>query len=298
MTNSIYNKKSRPSDICLKMLINLSALFAILLLTGIMGYVFLRGIPQISWQFLTTVPSTIKGTFGIAGNILNTLYIIVLTLLIATPLGVGSAIYLNEYAKPGKPVRLIEFTTETLSGIPSIIFGLFGMVFFGNTFGLGDIIGYRLGYSILTGALTLTLMILPLITRNTQEALKTVPASYRSGALGIGATKWYMIRTVLLPSAMPGIITGIILAVGRIVGESAALLFTAGSGYLLPKSVAGFFKKILESGGTLTIQLYLSMSKAQYDAAFGIAAVLLVIVLCINLLTKALSAKYESKLSY
>ena len=159
------------------------------------------------------------------------------------------------------------------------------MVFFGTTLGLG--------YSILTGALTLTLMVLPLITRNTQETLKTVPATYRSGALGIGATKWYMIRTILLPSAMPGIITGIILAIGRIVGESAALLFTAGSGYLLPKTFAGFFKKIFESGGTLTIQLYLSMSKAQYDAAFGIAAVLLIIVLFINLLTKILAKKFD-----
>lgn len=161
-----------------------------------------------------------------------------ITLLLATPIGVGSAIYLNEYARPGKLVRFIEFTTETLSGIPSIIFGLFGMVFFGNLF--------HLGYSILTGALTLTLMVLPLITRNTQEALKTVPESYRTGAMGIGATKWYMIRTVLLPSAMPGIITGVILSIGRIVGESAALLFTAGSGYLLPKSAMGYLDKILD----------------------------------------------------
>ena len=286
-SSSILNKKIRPSDLILTVLIDLAAAFSILLLIAIMGYVFLRGLPQISLSFLTSVPSTIKGTFGIAGNIVNTLYIIILTLLIATPIGVGSAIYLNEYAKPGKIVRLIEFTTETLSGIPSIIFGLFGMVFFGTTLGLG--------YSILTGALTLTLtlMVLPLITRNTQEALKTVPATYRSGALGIGATKWYMIRTILLPSAMPGIITGIILAIGRIVGESAALLFTAGSGYLLPKTFAGFFKKIFESGGTLTIQLYLSMSKAQYDAAFGIAAVLLIIVLFINLLTKILAKKFD-----
>ena len=236
-------------------------------------------------QFLTTVTSTLNKTVGIAGNIVNTLYIIVITLLIATPVGIGSAIYLNEYAKPGKLVRAIEFTTETLSGIPSIIFGMFGMMFFGT--GLG------LGYSILTGSLTLTLMVLPLITRNTQEALKTVPDSYRSGALGMGATKWYMIRTVLLPSAMPGIITGVILAIGRIVGESAALLFTAGSGYLLPKSWIGFLKKILESGGTLTIQLYLSMAKAEYSTAFGIAAVLLVIVLVINWLTKVLSRKLD-----
>ena len=285
MSNSIYDKKIRPSDYVLKGLIYLAAAFSILLLIAIMGYVFVRGIPQITWQFLTTAPSTIKGTFGIAGNILNTLYIIVITLLIATPLGVGSAIYLNEYAKPGRLVRLIEFTTETLSGIPSIIFGLFGMVFFGQSL--------RLGYSILTGAFTLTLMILPLITRNTQEALKTVPLSYRSGALGIGATKWYMIRTILLPSAMPGIITGIILAIGRIVGESAALLFTAGSSYLLPHTASGYLTKILESGGTMTIQLYLSMSKAQYDAAFGIAAVLLIIVLVINFLTKVLSKKFD-----
>ena len=285
MSSSIYDKKIRPSDYILKGLIYLAAAFSIALLVAIMGYVFVRGIPQITWQFLTTAPSTIKGTFGIAGNILNTLYIIVITLLIATPLGVGSAIYLNEYAKPGRLVRLIEFTTETLSGIPSIIFGLFGMVFFGQSL--------RLGHSILTGAFTLTLMILPLIARNTQEALKTVPLSYRSGALGIGATKWYMIRTILLPSAMPGIITGIILAIGRIVGESAALLFTAGSSYLLPRTASGYLTKILESGGTMTIQLYLSMSKAQYDAAFGIAAVLLVIVLIINFLTKVLSRKFD-----
>lgn len=266
-------------------LIYLAAFFSVILLLVIILYVFIKGLPSINWGVLTTVTSALKGTTGIAGNIVNTLYIVVLTLLIATPIGIGSAIYLNEYAKPGKIVRLIEFTTETLSGIPSIIFGLFGMVFFGTALGLG--------YSILTGALTLTLMVLPLITRNTQEALKTVPDSYRSGAVGMGATKWYMIRTILLPSAMPGIITGVILAVGRIVGESAALLFTAGSGYLLPKAGAGLFHKILESGGTLTIQLYLSMSKAQYDVAFGIAVVLLCVVLAINFLTKFLAKKLD-----
>ena len=205
-----------------------------------------------------------------------------ITLLIATPIGVGAAIYLNEYAKPGKLVRTIEFTTEILSGIPSIIFGLFGMVFFGMTL--------KLGYSVLTGSFTLTLMVLPLITRNTQEALKTVPDSYRSGALGIGATKWYMIRTILLPSAAPGILTGVILSIGRIVGESAALLFTAGSGFQLPKNLFG---KLFESSGTLTIQLYLSMQKAKYDQAFGIAVVLLIIVLGINLLTRFLTNRFD-----
>ena len=264
--------------------IYLSAAIAVSVLLMIICYVTVRGIGSVSLEFLTTVTSARKGTVGIAGNIVNTLYIIVITLVIATPIGVGSAIYLNEYAKPGKIVRIIEFTTETLSGIPSIIFGLFGSVFFGTTL--------KLGYSLLTGALTLSLMILPLITRNTQEALRTVPDSYRSGALGMGATKWHMIRTILLPSAMPGIITGVILSIGRIVGESAALLFTAGSGYLLPKA-GGWLSKILQPGGTLTIQLYLSSSKAEYNVAFGIAFVLLVIVLCINFLTKYLAKRFD-----
>ncbi len=279
---SIYQKRVRPVDDILKALIYLAAALSIALLVGIMGYVFVRGIPQISWQFLSTVQSSLKGTFGILGNIVNTLYIIVITLIVAAPVGIGSAIYLNEYAKPGKLVRMIEFTTEILSGIPSIIFGLFGMVFFGMTLGLG--------YSVLTGSFTLTLMVLPLITRNTQEALKTVPDSYRSGALGIGATKWYMIRTILLPSAAPGILTGVILSIGRIVGESAALLFTAGSGFQLPKNIFG---KLFESSGTLTIQLYLSMQKAKYDQAFGIAVVLLIIVLGINLLTRFLTNRFD-----
>ena len=266
---SIYQKRTRIGDNILKVLIYLAAGVAIALLVGIMGYVFVRGLPQVSWQLLSTVQSSLKGTFGILGNIINTIYIIVITLIIAAPIGIGSAIYLNEYAKPGKLVRTIEFTTEILSGIPSIIFGLFGMVFFG---------------------MTLTLMVLPLITRNTQEALKTVPDSYRSGALGIGATKWYMIRTILLPSAAPGILTGVILSIGRIVGESAALLFTAGSGFQLPKNLFG---KLFESSGTLTIQLYLSMQKAKYDQAFGIAVVLLIIVLVINLLTRFLTNRFD-----
>ena len=279
---SICQKRTRIGDNILKVLIYLATGVAIALLVGIMGYVFVRGLPQVSWQLLSTVQSSLKGTFGILGNIINTIYIIVITLIIAAPIGIGSAIYLNEYAKPGKLVRTIEFTTEILSGIPSIIFGLFGMVFFGMTL--------KLGYSVLTGSFTLTLMVLPLITRNTQEALKTVPDSYRSGALGIGATKWYMIRTILLPSAAPGILTGVILSIGRIVGESAALLFTAGSGFQLPKNLFG---KLFESSGTLTIQLYLSMQKAKYDQAFGIAVVLLIIVLGINLLTRFLTNRFD-----
>lgn len=283
--HSIYNRKKKPYDVILSALIYLSAAFAVILLIGILLYVFFKGSGVIGWKFLTTQPSAIAGTFGIAGNIVNTLYVVIITILIATPVGIGSAIYLNEYAKPGRLVSLIEFTTETLSGIPSIIFGLFGMIFFGRI--------CRLSYSILTGGLAMTLMVLPLITRNTEEALKSVPESYRTGALGMGTTKWHMIRTILLPSAMPGIITGIILAIGRIVGESAALMFTAGSGYLLPKTAAGFLQKILQPGGTMTVQLYLCMSKAQYDEAFGIAAVLLVIVFMINLTTKYLSKRFD-----
>ena len=285
---SIYDKRKRPSDIILKVLMCLCAAISVSIFVGIVGYVFYRGLGQINFDFITKARSALNGTEGIAGNIINTLYMVILTLLIVTPIGIGAAIYLNEYAKPGKFVRMIEFTTETLSGIPSIIFGLFGMVFFGVTLGFS--------YSLLTGALTLSIMVLPLITRNTQEALKTVPKSYRDGALGIGATKWYMIRTILLPSAMPGIITGIILSVGRIVGESAALLFTAGSGYFLPRFGEygeGLIEKIMESGGTLTIELYLSMSKAKYDVAFGIAVVLLLIVFAINIATKLLARKFD-----
>lgn len=288
IAKSIYDRRPKPMDGFLHVIIYFCASISIFILAGIVGYVTYRGISSIDLKFLTTVPSAIKGTFGIAGNIVNTLYIIVITLLIAVPFGVGAAIYLSEYAKPGKMVRLVEFTTETLSGIPSIVFGLFGYVFFGTTL--------KLGYTVLTGSLTLALMVLPLITRNTQEALKTVPVSYRSGALGIGATKWYMIRTILLPSAMPGIITGIILSIGRIVGESAALLFTAGSGYLLPKLGdygEGLFHKVMQPGGTLTIQLFLCMEKAKYDEAFGIALVLLIIVFAINMLTKFLSHKFN-----
>ncbi len=282
MTSTIMNKRRRPKDKVLIFFLYLSALISVAVLIGIIGYVCYKGAGSVNISFLTSVTSAVKQTTGIAGNIVNTLYVVVLTVLIATPIGVGCAIYLNEYAKPGRLVQIIEFTTETLSGIPSIIFGLFGMIFFGVTCGFG--------YSILTGSLTLTIMVLPLITKNTQEALRSVPESYRIGALGMGAAKWYMIRTILLPSAMPGIMTGVILSIGRIVGESAALLFTAGSGFLLPKTAAGYLTKIMESGGTLTIQLYLSMSKAQYDVAFGIAMVLLVIVLFINFLTKCVAA--------
>ena len=273
-------------DFSIRMLIYICAAFSVFLVIGIIIYVLMKGLSAVNWSFLTSVTSVLKGTVGIAGNIVNTILIIFISMVIATPIGVGSAIYLNEYAKPGKVVTLIEYATETLSGIPSIIFGLFGMMFFGEKLGLG--------YSLLTGSLTLIIMVLPLITRTTQEALKTVPNIYRNGAIGLGSGKWHMIRTILIPSAMPGIITGAILAIGRIVGESAALLFTAGSAKLLPKGIDGLFDKPFQSGGTLTIQMYLSAtSEGDFETAFGIAVVLLIIVLGINLTTKALTKHFD-----
>lgn len=282
----MQSNRRRIKDAFARILIYICVALSVVLLFGIIVYVMVKGIGSVNWSFLTTVTSVLNGTSGIAGNIVNTLLIILITMLIATPVSIGGAIYLNEYAKPGRLVSLIEYATETLSGIPSILFGLFGMMFFGAKLGLG--------YSILTGALTLTLMVLPLITRNTQEALKTVPASYRNGAIGLGSGKWHMIRTILIPSAMPGIITGAILAVGRIVGESAALLFTAGSAKLLPPDFMGLLDKPFQSGGTLTVQMYLSAtSEGDFDTAFGIAVVLLVIVLGINLSTKGLTKHFD-----
>lgn len=280
--SSIFDKRRRISDKVLNFLIQLSSAFSVLILLVCIGYILYRSVPHFNFSYLISTTSILKGTVGILPNIINTLYIIVVTLLIACPIGIGGAIYLNEYAKNKKMVNLISFTTEVLAGIPSIIYGLFGMLFFGNLL--------NFEFSILTGAFTLAIMILPIITRNTQVALEGVPASYREAALGIGATKWYMIRTVLLPSAMPGILTGVILGMGRIVAESAALLFTAGSVSVLPKNIFGHLSS---SGATLTIQLYLEMAKANYESAFVIALVLIVIVLGLNMLAKAISNKFD-----
>lgn len=282
MENSVYGRKHRKSDVVLNGCIQLSSLISVALLVVVLGYIAYQAIPHFSFDYLINTTSILKGTVGVLPNIINTVYLIVVTLLIAGPIGIGGAIYLNEYAKNKKIVELISFTTEVLAGIPSIIYGLFGMLFFGTMM--------KLNYSILTGALTLAIMILPIITRNTQVALQAVPKSYREAALGIGATKWYMIRTVLLPSAIPGILTGIILAMGRIVAESAALLFTAGSLGVLPKNIFGH---LFSSGGTLTIQLYLEMAKANYEQAFVIALILVVIVLFLNFTAKWISKKFD-----
>lgn len=279
-------KKIHVSDAILKILIYICAGISVTMLAGMIIYIAAKGLKVVSVDFLTTETSVLNGTVGIAGNIVNTLIIILLTMLIATPVSLGAAVYLNEYAHRGRLVRIIEFATETLAGIPSIIFGLFGMMFFGQTLGLG--------YSLLTGSLTLIIMVLPLITRNAQEALKTVPDSYRYGAVGLGAGKWHAIRTILLPCAVPGILTGVILAIGRIIGESAALIYTAGSAKRMIDSLSELFPKIFESGGTMTTQLYLSATgEGDFDTAFGIAVVILVIVLLINAGTKLPARKFD-----
>ena len=294
MSKKIFHRRKNLAETLIFVAIYAAAVISVLLFLGIAGYVFYRGFGQLNKDFFTTVTSELKGTEGIAGNIVNTLYIVIITLLIATPAGVGAAIYLNEYARPGRLVNAIVFAMETLSGIPSVIFGLFGYVFFGGVLGLG--------YSLLSGALTLSLMVLPLIAANTREALRTVPDSYRSGSLGMGAGKWYMIRTVVLPAAAPGILTGVILAVGRVVGESAALLFTAGSARALPKlgrhfseNVEKLFDKVFQSGGTLTVELYLQMQEGRYGLAFGIGCVLIVIALVINGVLKIAAGRLHRK---
>lgn len=280
--------KRQLIDKSLVFLIYFAACLVVFLLVGIIFYVFKEGISTISFSFLTSVTSVLDGKMGIAGNIVNTLLLIILTMLIAIPISVGSAIYLNEYAKASKLVALIEYAIEILAGIPSIIFGLFGMFFFGETCGLG--------YSILTGSLTLFIMLLPLLTKNSKEALKTVPTSYRFAAIGLGSGKWHMIKTIVLPNALSGIMSGVILAIGRIVAESAALLFTAGSAKDLPKNLLDILYKIKRSGGSLTIQMYLAAtSEGNFKMAFGIAVVLITIILIINIITKLLARSYLLK---
>ena len=247
----------------------------------LMGYVLVNGIPNISWELLSTKPSYLTERIGILPDILNTLYIVLATLVIVLPLGVGAAIYLTEYAKNKKLVAMIEYAAETLSGIPSIIYGLVGMLLFSNNFGT----------SLLAGALTLVIMNLPTVMRTTQESLKTVPQSYREGAFGLGAGKWRVIRTVVLPGCVDGVITGCILSVGRILGESAALLFTAGFAHALNGIVEG----LTSPGASLTVALYVyAKEEGEFGVAFAIAAILMILTLLINL-SATLVGKYFAK---
>ena len=250
----------------------------------LLGYVLIKGLPNISWELLSTKPSYLRGTVGILPDILNTLYIILTTLLFVLPLGVGAAIYLTEYATNKRLVGMIEYAAETLSGIPSIIYGLFGSLFFCQFMDLDK--------SLLAGALTLVIMNLPTIMRTTQESLKTVPQSYREGAFGLGAGKWRVIRTVVLPNCVEGVITGCILSVGRIVGESAALLFTAGFAHALNN----FKNALLSSGSTLTVALYVYATEdGNFEVAFAIAAILMILTLLINLSATLIGKYFERK---
>ena len=248
----------------------------------IVGYVLFQGIPNLSWNFISTKPSYLSGNIGILPDILNTLYIVIATLLLVLPLGVGAAVYLTEYAGNKKLVAVIEYAAEALSGIPSIIYGLVGMLIFAGS----------LGTSLMSGALTLVIMNLPTIMRNTQESLKTVPQSYREGAFGLGAGKWRVVRTVVLPGCVDGVITGCILSVGRILGESAALLFTAGFAHTLN----GFVEGLGSAGATLTVALYVyAKEQGEFGVAFAIAAILMVLAFLINLSAAAVTKYFQKK---
>ncbi len=268
--------KRRVRSALLKGVVVFCAALTVALLAGLVGYILVKGLPHLSWSLLSSEPSVIKGTIGILPNILNTLYIILFTLIIALPLGVGAAVYLTEYAKNRRLIAAIEFATETLAGIPSILYGLVGMLFFAQMLGFQT--------SLLSGGCTLVVMILPTIIRTTQESLKTVPQSYREGALSLGSGKWHMIRTVVLPCSLDGVVTGCILSVGRIIGESAALLFTAGVGTAVASNLFAAFTR---SGGTLSVALYMYVSeRGEFDVGFAIAVLLVLLTLGVNAAAK------------
>lgn len=276
--------RRRAYDLTMRSLVWLCAGLTCALLLFLIGFIFYRGAGGVTWDFLSGTTSYIRDTIGILPNILNTLYIILLAMVIVLPLGVGAAIYLTEYAANCRVVELIEFATETLTGIPSIIFGLVGMLFFVQKMDLQA--------GVLAGSLTLVVMILPTIVRTTQESLKTVPQSYREGAFGLGAGKWRVIRTVVLPGCVDGVITGCILAVGRILGESAALLFTAGFAHALN----GFWEGLNSAGATLTVALYVyAKEQGEFGVAFAIAAILMVLTLVINLAATLVERHFRRK---
>ena len=287
MNNAEFSPSRRAWNRFFTAAVWVAAALVIILVAGIIAMVLARGIPHISVEFLTTTASVLKGTDGILPAILNTLYVILLTLLIVLPLGVGAAVYLTEYATNRRLIEGIEFTNETLAGIPSILYGLVGMLVFAQTLGFKT--------CLLSGSLTLVIMNLPTIIRTTQESLKTVPQGYREGALGLGAGKWHIIRTIVLPCSVDGIVTGCILAVGRIVGESAALLFTAGAAEVIAQNVV---KAYTSNGATLSVLLYLrAFEDGDFDSAWAIGAVLLVLVLTINLAARLAKTKLKQKQS-
>ena len=279
----MLSKKRKAYMVGMKAAMYISTGLTAALVIFLVAYVFIKGIPHISWELLSTKPSYISGNIGILPDILNTLYIVIATLIFVIPLGVGAAIYLTEYAKNKKLVSMIEYAAETLSGIPSIIYGLVGMLFF------CQFLGFKT--SLLAGSLTLVIMNLPTVMRTTQESLKTVPQSYRDGAFGLGAGKWRVVRTVVLPGCVDGVITGCILSIGRILGESAALLFTAGFAHALN----GIFEGLTSPGASLTVALYVyAKEQGEFGVAFAIAAILMILTLLINF-TATLVSRYFAK---
>ena len=271
MKKKAISGSRRAYILAMRILMGAAAVITAALVLFLIAYVLVKGLPNVSWTLLSTAPSYLSDRIGILPDLLNTLYIVIATLLIVLPLGVGAAIYLTEYATNRRVIGVIEYAAETLSGIPSIIYGLVGMLFFCQFLNMKT--------SLLAGALTLVIMNLPTIMRTTQESLKTVPQSYREGAFGLGAGKWRVIRTVVLPGCVDGVTTGCILSVGRILGESAALLFTAGFAHALN----GFFDGLSSAGATLTVALYVyAKEQGQFDVAFAIAAILMLLTLLIN----------------
>lgn len=283
MKGKKFSARRRVYAGLMKSLMWLSAGLTAALTLFLIVYVLVKGLPNLTWKLLSTAPSYLTGDIGILPDILNTLYIVIATIILVVPLGVGAAIYLTEYAKNRRIVGMIEYAAETLSGIPSIIYGLVGML-------VCEFLGLQ--KSLLAGALTLVIMNLPTVMRTTQESLKTVPQSYREGAFGLGAGKWRVIRTVVLPGCVDGVITGCILSVGRILGESAALLFTAGFAHVL----FGFFEGLTKSGATLTVALYFyAKEQGEFEVAFAIAAILMLLTLAINLAADLVSAYFRRK---
>ncbi|HIU10960.1 MAG TPA: phosphate ABC transporter permease PstA [Candidatus Avidehalobacter gallistercoris] len=284
MTKNSISSKRKGYIGLLRGLMTLSATLTCALVVFLIAYVLAKGLPNITWELLSTAPSYIQQTIGILPDILNTVYIIIATLAIVIPVGVGAAVYLTEYAVNKKMVAVIEYAAETLSGIPSIIYGLVGMLFFCEFLDMQT--------SLLAGALTLVIMNLPTVMRTTQESMKTVPQSYREGAFGLGAGKWRVIRTVVLPGCIDGIITGCILSAGRILGESAALLFTAGTAHVLN----GFFSGLANSGATLTMALFFyAKERGEFEVAFAIAAILMLLTLLVNLLASLVGVIFKRR---
>ena len=302
MTNSIVGEfptqsgkkvglspRRRAYEVGMRTLVYTAAGLVVALLVFLLGYIFYKGIPNLTWEFLTSEESVLNDVEGILPAIQNTIYVIIATLVVVLPLGVGAAVYLTEYATNHRLVTAIEYATETLAGIPSILYALVGVLIFGEALGMGK--------TLIAGSMTLVIMTLPTIIRTTQESLKTVPQSYREGSLGLGAGKWHMIRTVVLPSSVDGIVTGCILAIGRIVGESAVLLYTVGMSMTMQDYFRdGLTSLFQSSGSTLTVALYVyAKERADFDLAFSVAVVLLVITLVINLAAKLVGRSLRKK---